>query len=225
MLRDNRSVWLPLPFARRGNALGARFQPDSGSPGIAGPGVWTTQPDHCDSRSNTRVNSLPGAPPPSPGQRADARPALALRPWRVTRRRRRRRGWPWPEARFRPLMARQVREPRTGRSWCCVPMGADRLRRPRPARSATGVLATAARARVRLGGRSGLRASRGRVHSRPSSHRCISSMSSTHWTMTRPGAGGSSSSRAPRRVLMSMHRLMAFSMVCGSMSSAPWWRR
>ena len=87
------------------------------------------QPDHCDLRSNTRVDSLPGAPPPSPGQRADARPALAMRSWRVTRRRRRRRGWPWPEARFRPLLAQQVREPRTGRSWCCVPTGADRYRR------------------------------------------------------------------------------------------------
>ena len=57
-----------------------------------------------------------------------AGPALALRPWRVTRRRRRRRGWPWPEARFRPLLARRGRgaisEPRTGRSWCCVPTGA-----------------------------------------------------------------------------------------------------
>ena len=31
-----------------------------------------TQPDHCDSRSNTRVDWLPGAPPPSPGQLADA---------------------------------------------------------------------------------------------------------------------------------------------------------
>ena len=64
--------------------------------------------------------------------------------------------------------------------------------------------------------RSGLRASRRRVHSRPSSHRCISSISSTHWTMTRPASGGTSSLRAPRRVLMSMHRLMALSMVCGS---------
>ena len=44
MLKDNRSVWLPLPFARRGNALGARFQPDSGSPGIAGPGGWMASP-------------------------------------------------------------------------------------------------------------------------------------------------------------------------------------
>ena len=57
------------------------------------------------------------------------------------------------------------------------------------------------------------------VHSRPSSHRCISSMSSTHWTMALPALGGTSSSRAPRRVLMSMHRLMAFSMVCGSICS------
>ena len=89
----------------------------------------------------------------------------------------------------------------------------------------SGVLVIAARARARTGGRSGLRASRGRVHSRPSSHRCVSSMSSTHWTMTRPGAGRTSSSWAPRRVLMSMHRLMAFSTVCGSMSFAPWWRR
>ena len=40
MLKDNRSVWLPLPFARGGDALGAKFQPDSESPGTAGPGVW-----------------------------------------------------------------------------------------------------------------------------------------------------------------------------------------
>ena len=58
-----------------------------------------------------------------------AGPALALRPWRVTRRRWQRRGWPWPEARFRPLMARHDREPRTWRSWCCVPTGAISHRR------------------------------------------------------------------------------------------------
>ena len=32
------------------------------------------------------------------------------------------------------------------------------------------------------------------------------------------GCGGTSSSRAPRRTLMSMHRLTALSMICGSMS-------
>ena len=62
-----------------------------------------------------------------------AGPALALRPWRVTRRRRRRRGWPWPEARFRPLLTRRdrgaIREPRPVRSWCCVPTGAIGHRR------------------------------------------------------------------------------------------------
>ena len=38
-----------------------------------------------------------------------AGPALALRPWRVTRRRRRRGGCPWPEGSFRPSAARQRR--------------------------------------------------------------------------------------------------------------------
>jgi len=112
--------------------------------------------------AGTRVDSLPGAPPPSPGQRADARPVLALRPWRVTRRRRRRRGWPWPEARFRPLPARRdrgaIREPQTVRSWCRVPTGAIRHRR---------ACERSDEISGRLGGGSGLRASRGRVHSRP----------------------------------------------------------
>ena len=42
------------------------------------------------------------------------------------------------------------------------------------------------------GGRPGrcARTGRRRVRPRPSSHRCISSISSTHWTMTRPAAGG-----------------------------------
>ena len=105
---------------RRGRCARPKVSAGLRKSGNRGTGVWMIQPDHCDSRSNTRVDSLPGAPPPSPGQRADARPSLALRPWRVTRRRRRRRGWPWPEARFRPLMARRdrgaIREPRTGPS-------------------------------------------------------------------------------------------------------------
>ena len=93
--------------------------------------------------------------------------------------------------------------------------GAVVVLRSDPTRSATGVLVNTARARVQLGGGSALQTSRRRLYSRPSSHRCISSMSSTHWTMTRPAAGGTSSSRAPRRTLMSMHRLMALSMLCG----------
>ena len=43
-----------------------------------------------------------------------AGPALALRPWRVTRRHRRRGGWPWPEGSFQPSLARQ-RRTRSGR--------------------------------------------------------------------------------------------------------------
>ena len=125
-LKDKRSVWLPLPFARGGNALGARFQPDSGNRGTGGldnPARslrFTIQhPRQFAAGSATAVT----------GSTRFAGPALALRPCRVTRCRRRRRGWQWPEARFRPLLARQVREPRTGRSWCCVPTGADRCRR------------------------------------------------------------------------------------------------
>ena len=63
--------------------------------------------------------------PPPPSARGDERRTLA----QVTRRRRRRRGWPWPEARFRPLMARQVMEPRTERSLWSLPTGAIRHRR------------------------------------------------------------------------------------------------
>ena len=164
-----------------------------------------TQPDHCDSRSNTCVDSLSGAPPPSPGQRADARPALALRPWRVTRRRRRRRGWPWPEARFRPLIARRdrgaIREPRTGRSWCCVPTGADRYRRACDRGEGSG----AARRRNRPAGQPracSLAAFEPSLHFVDFIHALDDDAA---------GRGGTSSSRAPRRTLMSMHRMMALS--------------
>ena len=196
MLKVNRFVWLQLPFARGVDALASRVLPvvrEYGSREAGGfGGSWL--------RCTRAPEAMPGHATAVTESTRFAGPALALRPWRVTRRRRRRRGWPWPEARFRPLMARQFREPRTERSGCCVPTGAIRYQD----------------ACDRGEGRSGLRASRGRVHSRPSSHRCISSISSTHWTMTRPAAGGTSSSRAPRRTLMSMHRLMALSMVCGS---------
>ena len=103
------------------------------------------------------------------------------------------------------MLAREVRELRTGRSWCCVPTGADRHRRACERGGGSG----AARRAKRPAGQpraSSLAAS---------SHRCISSISSTHWTMTRPASGGTSSSRAPRRTLMSMHRMMALSMICG----------
>ena len=92
---------------------------------------WGAKEDYAKWRERLRsARDSASAPrqshqPPPPSARGDERRTLA----QVTRRRRRRRGWPWPEARFRPLMARQVMEPRTERSLWSLPTDAIRHRR------------------------------------------------------------------------------------------------
>ena len=141
-----------------------------------------------------------------------AGPALALLPRRVTRHRRRRGGWPWPEGYFRPSLARRRRtgSGRHGRKrW----PGRTRARRELAMRTGSG-----ARLRIRRPVRM-LRPNRPPACSLAAFEPSLHFVDLVHaLNDDAAGLGGTSSSRAPRRTLMSMQRLMALSTVCGSMS-------
>jgi len=82
----------------------ARIKGSAGNPGIGesrGRGVGELVAVHPE--------AVPGHATAVTESTRFAGPPLALRPWRVTRRRRRRGGCPWPEGSFRPSVARQRR--------------------------------------------------------------------------------------------------------------------